>query len=183
MYVSETQSTSCNKFKCSPEFVSHLLTPSVHSILVWGLQTEILNWGFISNPWEGQHEAVVWTHIPSMLMASCTQKFETPLRKGLTNTNHHVAYAYQSTAAKKNCSRQEISKLKSVKYILSYKISWVAQIILNFQFYISHIRLKSVTIGKKKIFAASKAAILSTKEYSNATAKNFNSEFIEEKLC
>jgi uncharacterized protein YfiM (DUF2279 family) len=90
-----------------------------------------------------------------MLMASCTQKFETPLRKGLTNTNHHVAYAYQSTAAKKNCARQEISKLKSAKYILSYKISWVAQIILNFQFYISHIRLKSVTIGKKKIFAAS----------------------------
>jgi len=33
MYVSETQSTLCNRVKCSPEFVSYLLTPSVHSIL------------------------------------------------------------------------------------------------------------------------------------------------------
>jgi hypothetical protein len=59
----------------------------------------------------------------------------------------------------------------------------VIQIILNLQFYISHIRLKSVTIGKKKIFAASQAAILSTKEHSNATGKNFNSEYVEGKLC
>jgi hypothetical protein len=46
----------------------------------------------------------------------------------------------------------------------------VGEIILNLQFYISHIRPKSVTIGKK-IFAASQAAILLTKENSNATAR------------
>ena len=82
------------------------------------------------------------------------------------------------------CARLEISKLKSVQYILSYKISQVVQIILNFQFYISHNRPKTVTIREKKIIAAtSQAAILSTKEHSNATAKNFNSEFVEGKLC
>jgi hypothetical protein len=59
----------------------------------------------------------------------------------------------------------------------------VVLIILNLQFYISHIRLKSVTTGRKKIFAASHAAILPTKEHSNATAKNFNSESVEGKLC
>jgi hypothetical protein len=58
----------------------------------------------------------------------------------------------------------------------------VVQIILNLQFYISHISPKSFIKGKK-IFAASQAAILLTKEHSNATAKNFNSEFVEEKLC
>jgi len=39
----------------------------------------------------------------------------------------------------------------------------VGEIILNLQFYIPHIRPKSVTIGKKT-FAASQAAILLTKE-------------------
>jgi len=56
-----------------------------------------------------------------MLMASRTLKFETPLRKGLTNTNHHAEHVFPSNSAKR-CAKQEISQLNS-EYILSYNIS------------------------------------------------------------